>query len=487
MSERQLRLPPSGLFRDGAWHESHSGQCRDIINPANRRVLTTAAEADAHDVSQAVAAARQAFDAGAWSGMAGRDRAGILSRVAGLIRQYQEELAMLETLDTGKPLHLSTMLDCPLAAELFDYYAALAWSIDGATRPTRAPVLAYTRREPLGVVAAITPFNFPLVLSAIKIAPALAAGNTVVHKPAEETPLTAARMAELLAEAGVPDGVFNVVTGGRETGQCLVEHPGVDAIAFTGSTATGRQIARAAAGTLKRLTAELGGKSANIVFADADLDSAIAASVNAFVFNTGQFCAAGTRLLVERPVFDAVVAGVTAGASAVPVGDPLSPQTVIGPLAGQRHLDRVRGYVQRAVRDDGAVLLAGGHQIESLEGYFFAPTVLGGVGQATEVVQEEIFGPVLTVQPFDTEEEAIALANGTVFGLAAGLHTRDVTRACRVADRLRAGTVWVNTWGILDVTVPFGGYRQSGYGREQGPESLEEFTQTKAVFVALTP
>ncbi|MBT8227378.1 MAG: aldehyde dehydrogenase [Dactylosporangium sp.] len=481
------RLPPGQLFMDGAWCDSRASQRRTVVNPATGLVITTAAEADAEDVSAAVAAARQAFDTGAWPRMPGRERARTLFRVAELIRTHADELAMLETTDTGKPLQLSKMVDITTTIDLFEYYAALAWSIDGATRQTAAPMLAYTRREPLGVVAAITPFNFPLVLSVTKIAPALAAGNTMVHKPADETPLTALRLAELLHEAGVPDGAFNVVTGGGKTGEHLVRHPQVDKIAFTGSTTTGRRVAALAAETVKPVTVELGGKSANIVFADADPVSAIAASVTAFVFNTGQFCAAGTRLLVQRPVFDDVVAGVTAGASTIPVGDPLSPHTVIGPLAGQRHLDKVRHHVDRAVREQGATLLAGGERLADTDGYFYAPTVLADVDQHAAAVQEEIFGPVLTVQPFDTEEEAIMLANGTAYGLAAGLHTTDVSRAHRVAERLRAGTVWVNTWGMLDVTVPFGGCKQSGYGREQGPEALAEYTQTKSVLVAVAP
>lgn len=401
------------------------------------------------------------------------------------MRENAEELAMLETIDTGKPLTLSKTIDLATAIETFEYYAALCWSIDGATRRTRAPFHAYTLREPLGVVAAISPFNFPLVLAAIKIAPALAAGNTIVHKPAEETPLTALRLAELLEQAGIPAGVFNVVTGGGRVGEQLVTHPGVDKVAFTGSTAIGRRVAALAAETLKPCTVELGGKSANLVFADADLPSAIEASVRAFVFNTGQFCAAGTRLLVERSVYEEVVAGVVAGAGAVPVGDPLVATTVVGPMTGQRHLDKALGYVQAATREQGARLLVGGHRIPDLTGYYLAPAVLADVDPRAAAVQEEIFGPVLTVLPFETEQEAIALANGTQYGLAAGLHTTDVKRAHRVAAALNAGTVWVNTWGILDVALPFGGCKQSGYGREQGPEGLAEYTRVKSVLVSL--
>jgi acyl-CoA reductase-like NAD-dependent aldehyde dehydrogenase len=473
------------LFIGGDWRDPVSGGRRDIVNPATELVVTTVAEAGDEDVSAAVSAARTAFDHGEWSHWPGRERAGVLARVAALLRENAEELAMLETVDTGKPLALSRMIDLGTAIETVEYYAALCWSIDGATRQTRAPFHAYTLREPLGVVAAISPFNYPLVLAVGKIAPALAAGNTVVHKPAEETPLTALRLAELLDQAGVPSGVFNVVTGGGGVGERLVTHPGVDKVTFTGSTAVGRRVAAMAAETLKPCTVELGGKSANIVFADADLPAAIEASVGAFVLNTGQFCAAGTRLLVERSVYDEVVAGVVAGAGAVPVGDPLAETTVVGPMAGQRHLDKALGHVESATREQGGLLLTGGHRIQDQTGYFFAPTVLAGLDPQAPAVQEEIFGPVLTVLPFDTEQEAVALANGTRYGLAAGLHTTNLKRAHQVAAGLRAGTVWVNTWGILDVALPFGGCKQSGYGREQGPEALAEYTQTKSVLVSL--
>lgn len=478
-------ITPGQLHVAGEWRDAATGQRRDVVDPANGAIVTTVAEAGAQDVSAAITAARLAFDTGQWSRAPGRQRARVLHRAADLIREHADELALLETIDTGKPLHLCKMIDVPSAADQFEYYAALAWSIDGATRRTGAPLFAYTRREPLGVVAAISPFNFPLLLSSTKIAPALAAGNTVVHKPAEETPLTALRMASLLAEAGVPAGVFNVLTGDGRVGEGLVRHRGVDKISFTGSTAVGRRVAGLAAETLKRVTVELGGKSANIIFADANLGAAVESSVGAFVFNTGQFCAAGTRLLVERPVYDDVVAGVIAGAGGVPVGDPMSPATVVGPMSGRRHLDNVRGRVESAIREDGADLLAGGASIPDNGGFFFAPTVLGGVGQDAAVVQQEVFGPVVTVQPFSTEEEAIALANDTEYGLAAGVHSTDMGRVQRMVERLDAGTIWVNTWGILDAVIPFGGFKQSGYGRENGPESLNEYTQTKSILMAL--
>jgi acyl-CoA reductase-like NAD-dependent aldehyde dehydrogenase len=354
--------------------------------------------------------------------------------------------------------------------------------MEGAARPTGLPALAYTRREPIGVVAAITPFNFPLILSTTKIAPALAAGNTIVHKPAEETPLTALRLAELLSEAGVPDGVYNVITGDGAVGDALVRDPRVDKIAFTGSTAVGRLVAQSAAQTVKKATIELGGKGANLIFADADLPAAINTAVAAFVFNTGQFCMAGSRLLVERPVYQDVVEALGQACAHVPVGDPFAEGTVVGPMAGPRHLGKVRSYLDRAAAS-GVRVLGDARMPEN--GFYVGPTVLDGVDQDSVYVQEEIFGPVLTVQPFDTEEEAIRLANGTPYGLAAGVQTGRVDRAHRVAAALHAGIVWVNGWALLDVAMPFGGCKQSGYGRENGPEGLAEYLQTKSVIVSL--
>ncbi|MCW6010496.1 aldehyde dehydrogenase family protein, partial [Micromonospora sp. CPCC 205371] len=342
------------LYIDGAWRNGQ-GAMRDVVNPATGKVITTVPDATPGEVDAAVDAARRAFDSGVWSGLSGRERSRVLYRAAALIQEHAEELALLETTDTGKPLQFSRMIDVGNTVTHFEYYAGLAYSIDGATRQTGMPALAYTVREAIGVVAAITPFNFPMILSTSKIAPALAAGNTVVHKPAEDTPLTALRIAELLTEAGLPPGVLNVVTGGGPVGDSLVRHPGVDKIAFTGSTAVGRRIASAAAETLKPVTVELGGKSAQIVFADADLDAAGQAAVSGFVFNTGQFCMGGTRLLVQRPVYDEMLARVVGGATHVPVGDPLSPETIVGPLAGQRPLDKVPRYVALAA-SGGATL-----------------------------------------------------------------------------------------------------------------------------------
>jgi len=474
-------LPPGQLFIGGRWSEPTGGAHRDVVNPATGQVVTTVAEAAGEDVDAAVTAARNAFEDGDWPRMSGRERGAVMLKVATLLTERRDELARLESLHTGKPIAVAGTADLGDTIDHFTYYGGLADQIEGATRSIRRPGLAYTCREPLGVVAAITPYNFPLILSTTKIAPALAAGNTVVHKPAADTPLTALRLAELLAEAGLPDGVLNVVTGGEETGAALSRHPGIDKISFTGSTKVGASIAAAAAATVKPATMELGGKAAHIVFEDADLDAAVEAVVGGFVFNTGQFCMAGTRLLAHRSCYETMLTGVAEAAARVPVGDPLDPKTMVGPLTGRRHLENVEQYI---ALDEGRVV-TGGRRIDRNGGYFYAPTVIADVSNDARVVQEEVFGPVLTVQPFDTEDEVVAMANGTRYGLAAGLHTRDVARAHRVAARLRSGIVWVNSWAVLDSALPFGGYKQSGYGREHGPEAMDGYLQTKSVFVPL--
>jgi acyl-CoA reductase-like NAD-dependent aldehyde dehydrogenase len=479
---RREDIAPGRLFIGGHWTEADGAATYDLLDPATGQCLTTVARAGAEDVARAVGAARTAFEQSGWAQKSPRERGRTLLRAAELLRERAEEFADLESLDVGKPTMFTHAVDIPTVIETFEYYGCLAAGIEGAARPTTVPALAYTRREPIGVVAAITPFNFPLILSTTKIAPALAAGNTVVHKPAEETPLTALRLAEVLQDAGIPDGVYNVVTGDGSTGQALVADPRVDKIAFTGSTGVGRMVAQAAARDLKQVTIELGGKGANIIFADADLDAAINTAISAFVFNTGQFCMSGSRLLVERPVYEQVVGALGAACPHVPVGDPFAPATVVGPMAGPRHLAKVRSYLDRAAEDDTVRVLGDG--AVGSRGFFVAPTVLADVAQDSVYVQEEIFGPVLTVQPFDTEEEAVRMANGTPYGLAAGLQTSDMARAHRVAAALRAGIVWVNGWAVLDVAMPFGGVGQSGYGRENGPEGLDEYLQTKSVVVA---
>lgn len=474
---------PRGLLIDGRFAPSDEGETYDIIDPATLEVALSVPKAGASDVNRAVDAARRAFDDGRWSTVAPRARGQVLIRAAALMREHAEELAALEALDVGKPLMFTQMIDVPTMCDTFEYYGSLAAGLEGSSRPIGDDAMAYTREEPIGVVAAITPFNFPMILSATKLAPALAAGNTVIHKPADETPMTALRVAALLSEAGLPDGVLNVLTGDGATGEALVRHPGVDKVAFTGSTNVGRQVAKLAGEGLKRVTVELGGKSANIIFEDADIEAAIQTAVQAFVFNTGQFCMAGSRLLVQRPVYDTVVGALGGALPHVPVGDPFTEGTVIGPMAGPKHIAKVKEFLDAAEHDGIQVIGHGGETPGG--GLYVRPAALAGVSQDSRYIQEEIFGPIVTVQPFETEEEAIALANGTAYGLAAGIQTENVSRVHRVAARLQAGIVWVNGWAKLDVSMPFGGYKQSGYGVENGPEGLHEYLQTKSVIISL--
>ncbi|MEU9209824.1 aldehyde dehydrogenase family protein [Streptomyces sp. NPDC048415] len=476
---------PGRLFIGGQWREAADGARTDVIDPSTGRVVTTVAEAGAADVDAAVRAAREAFDHGPWAGLSGRQRGRVLHRVSELIRENADELAALESLDVGKPISLCHAVDVTNAANDYEYYASLAWTLEGASRDTALNAHAYTRRGPLGVVAAITPFNFPLILAGSKIAPALAAGNAVVHKPADETPLSALYMAGLLKKAGVPDGVVNVVTGsGPVAGEALLRNPGIDKVAFTGSTAVGRHAASVAGAALKPVTMELGGNAAHLVFEDADLDKAIGAVIKGFVFNTGQFCMGGPRLLVARPLYDTVLGILADAVPGVPVGDPRHPETVVGPMAAQKHLQKVEEYVALA-RKEGARIVCGGERLDLNGGYYYRPTVVAGLPNDSRVIQEEIFGPVLTVQPFDSEDEAVELANSTSYGLASGIQTTDLARAHRVADRLQAGIVWINDWAMLDPAVPFGGVKDSGFGREYGPEALAAYTKVKSVVVSL--
>ncbi|MBW8820502.1 MAG: aldehyde dehydrogenase [Streptomyces sp.] len=480
-----IEIEPGRLFVGGQWREAADGARTEVVDPSRGAVVTTVAEAGAADVDAAVRSAREAFDGGAWSGLSGRERGRILHRVAELIRENADELAQLESLDVGKPISLCHAVDVTNAANDYEHFAALAHSLDGSVRNTPMNALAYTKREPLGVVAAITPFNFPLILAGSKIGPALAAGNTVVHKPADETPLSALYMAALLQRAGVPDGVVNVVTGtGPVAGEALLRHRGVDKVAFTGSTAIGRHVAATAGEALKPVTMELGGNAANIVFEDADLEKAVGAIIKAFVFNTGQFCMGGPRLLVARSVHSTLLGILADAVPGVPVGDPRDPGTVVGPMAGEKHLKKVEEYVDLA-RKEGGRIVCGGERLDLDGGFYYKPTVIADLSNDSRVVQEEIFGPVLTVQPFDDEDEAVALANSTPYGLASGVQTTNLARAHRVADRLQAGIVWVNDWAMLDPAVPFGGVKDSGYGREYGPEALDAYTRVKSVVVSL--
>jgi len=474
------------LYIDGEWRESSDGARHDVLTPATGERIGDAAWATTADVDAAVAAAKASFERGDWSALSGRERARVLIRIAALIRERSEELAIAESVDVGKPILFTRVVDVPTAADTFEYYAALAQTQAGEIRDTTLPAFQYTTREALGVIGALTPFNFPLILAASKLAPALAVGNSVVHKPAEDTPLSAAILARILEDAGLPRGVYNLITGtGPALGERIVEHPDVAMIAFTGSTAVGAKVAAKCGELGKGVMTELGGNGANLVFADADIDRAVEATINAFVFNTGQFCMAGVRLLVERELHDPLLAALAAAIPHVPIGDIADMGTVIGPLVSQRHLDRVHGFVKRAVAAGGTIVTGG----EPLErgGFYYPPTVITGLGNDAEAVQEEVFGPVLTVQTFDTEEEAIALANSTRYGLAMGIQTSDIVKAMRIAKRLEAGLIWVNDWGKLDPTVTFGGTKASGTGRENGPEALHHYTRTKSVVIATPP
>ncbi|KUO18196.1 aldehyde dehydrogenase family protein [Streptomyces dysideae] len=480
-----MEIEPGRLFINGQWREAADGARTEVVDPSRGEVVTTVAEAGAADVDAAVRAARAAFDDGGWSGLSGRERGRVLQRVADLIRANADEIARLESLDVGKPIMLCHAVDVTNAANDYEHFAALAHSLHGANRDTPMNALAYTRREPLGVVAAITPFNFPLILAGSKIGPALAAGNTIVHKPADETPLSALYMARLFQEAGVPDGVVNVITGaGPVAGEALLRHNGVDKIAFTGSTAVGRHAASVAGEALKPVTMELGGNAAHIVFEDADLEKAVGAIIKGFVFNTGQFCMGGPRLLVARSVYSTLLNILAEAVPGVPVGDPRQPETVVGPMAGEKHLKKVEEYIDLA-RKEGGRIVCGGERLDLDGGYYYKPTVVADLPNDSRVVQEEIFGPVLTVQPFDSEDEAVQLANSTPYGLASGIQTSNLARAHRVAERLQAGIVWINDWAMLDPAVPFGGVKDSGFGREYGPEALTAYTKVKSVVVSL--
>ncbi|MBU4464766.1 MAG: aldehyde dehydrogenase family protein [Actinobacteria bacterium] len=477
---------PAELFIGGRWTAAADGGRMDVIDPATASVIASVASASVVDVDAAVAAAQDARR-GPWGRMTGRERSRILLRAVELMRERTEQLAQAESLDGGKPISLARAIDVPGAIDQFEYYATLAPHIDGAVRETAGQTFAFTRREPRGVIAAISPFNFPLILAASKIAPALAAGNAVIHKPAPQTPLSALLLAEILAEAGLPAGVLNVLPGaGAELGDALVRHPGVDMVAFTGSTTIGRIVARTAGECLKPVMVELGGNGANIVFADADLAKVVDTVIGSFVYNTGQFCMAGTRLIVERPIYSTLVDLLAGAVGHVPVGRPSDAGTVVGPLVSAAQRDRVEAMVDGAVAAGGRVV-AGGTRLDLDGGFYYPPTVVADLPNMAEAVQEEIFGPVLTVQPFDDESEAIALANSTAYGLAAGVQTADISRAHRVAAALDAGLIWVNTWSALDHAVPFGGVKSSGWGRESGPEALDSYLRVKSVTIAVDP
>ena len=477
---------PRKLLIDGNWTASASGKTFETYNPATGEVLARVAEGDATDIDTAVKAARRAFESGPWHTMTASARGKLLWKLADLIDQHTDELAQLESLDNGKPFAVAKAADVPLAAELFRYMAGWATKIDGTVLNLSVPYMpgakfhAYTQREPLGVVGQIIPWNFPLLMAAWKLGPALATGNTVVLKPAEQTPLSALRLGELIIEAGFPNGVVNIVPGFGETaGAALAAHLGVDKIAFTGSTEVGKLIAKAATGNLKKVTLELGGKSPNVVFADSDVDAAIAGAASAVFFNQGQVCCAGTRLFVEKKIYDRVVEGVAAAAKKIKVLPGMDPNSQMGPLVSQEQFDRVTGYL-KAGREEGAEFVAGGNRVGT-SGYFVEPTVLAKTNDSMKVVKEEIFGPVVATMPFTDLEEIAKQANNSVYGLAAGIWTRDTSKAHRLASMIRAGTVWINCYNVFDASLPFGGYKQSGWGREMGKEALELYTEVKAV------
>jgi aldehyde dehydrogenase (NAD+) len=473
------------LFINGEWRDG-AGPPLDVVNPATEEVIASIASAERSDVDVAVTAARAALD-GPWARLSARERGRLVWALGEKIMQQADEIARLETLHNGKPIFESRQIEVPAAAECFQYYAGWADKLHGETVPVKGNFLTYTLREPVGVVAAIVPWNFPLLLTSWKVAPALACGNTVIIKPASQTPLTALALAEIAQAAGIPAGVINVVTGpGSKVGQMLVEHPGIDKIAFTGDTSTGKQIMRGSADTLKHITLELGGKSPNIVFPDADLDAAVRGATTGIFYGKGEVCAAGSRLLVDKSIREEFVEKVAARARKMLPGDPLDPKTRLGAISSKRQLENDLRYIEIA-KKEGATLVAGGARadIGTGKGYFLQPTVFAGVTPEMTIAREEIFGPVLAAIEFADVDEAIARANDSTFGLAAAVWTKDIKKAHYVARKLQAGTVWINTYNIYDTAAPFGGYKQSGFGREMSVHALQHYTQVKSVWVDL--
>jgi len=476
---------PRKLYIGGKWAAAAAGKTFPTYNPATGEILAHVAEGDHEDIDRAVRAARQAFEAGPWADMSGSERGRLVWKLADLIEKHLEEFAQLDSLDNGKPLSVARAADVPLAVDLFRYMAGWATKIEGNTIPIsvsakQVKYFAYTRREPVGVVGQIIPWNFPLLMAAWKLGPALATGCTVVLKPAEQTPLSALLLAEMIAEAGFPDGVVNVVPGYGETaGAALASHPNVDKVAFTGSTEVGKLILQSAAGNLKKVSLELGGKSPNLVFADADMNCAIPGAANAIFFNQGQCCSAGSRLYIEQSIFDEVVNGVAGEAKKIKLGPGFDADTLMGPLVSQEQLNRVCSYLESGL-NDGAEAIVGGHKVPG-PGYFVEPTVMVKTDANMRVVREEIFGPVVCAMPMKSADQVVAAANQSEFGLAAAVWTRDISKAHRIAEKLRAGTVWINCYNVADAALPFGGYKQSGWGREMGHEVIEMYTEVKAV------
>jgi aldehyde dehydrogenase (NAD+) len=482
------KIDAGKLLIGGEWRDAIGGKTFATVNPATAETLTTVAEASPADVDAAVQAARKTFDdaSGPWRKMSASERGRVLWKIAELVEQHIDELAELETLDNGKPIFESRYVDMPMVADVFRYYAGWATKLHGDTVNINENAFTYTLREPVGVVGAIVAWNFPLLLVSWKLAPALACGNTVVLKPAEQTPLTALRFGELCRQAGLPAGVLNIVTGGPETGKALVQHPQVDKVAFTGSTVVGKEIMRSAADTLKRVTLELGGKSPNIVFADSDLDNAVKGAINGIFFGKGEVCCAGSRLFVEKKVEDEFLTKLVERAKKLRPGDPLDPKTKLGAIVSEQQMKTVLGYIE-AGKSEGAQVVIGGNRVEigNGKGYFIEPTIFGGVRNDMKIAQEEIFGPVLATLAFDDVEQVAEQANRNPYGLAAAIWTRDIKKAHALSRRLKAGTVWINTYGLMDAALPFGGFKQSGFGRELGQAALESYTEVKSVWLSL--
>lgn len=467
------------------WVDATDGATNQTVNPATGEVIGHFAEAQAGDVDAAVEAARRAFQSDPWRTMSPDERGRILWRIADLLERDAKAIAELETLDQGQPTFISAGITLPLAAQVFRYYAGFATKVEGKVSPLSIPGnLSYQRRVPIGVCALITPWNFPLAIAAWKLAPALATGNAVILKPAEQTPFSTVRLVEICREAGVPAGVVNLLTGGPDVGRALVAHPGVDKVSFTGSTAVGQEIVRTSAGNLKRVSLELGGKAASIVCEDADPDAAVVGNLQGALFNTGQACGAYTRFFVHRSRVDEFTAKIAAAADALAMGPGMDPATIVGPLVSQEHLDRVASYVQSGVAQ-GAELVTGGTRADGAlaDGYFYRPTVFAGVRDEMTIAREEIFGPVLSVMSYDDLDEAVARANNTDYGLVGVVWTQDLRIAHTLPSRLRAGTVFVNQLPLIDPASPWGGFGMSGWGRELGAYSIDEFTETQSVFL----
>jgi acyl-CoA reductase-like NAD-dependent aldehyde dehydrogenase len=480
---------PKKMLINGKWVEAISGKTFPTYNPATGEVLAQVPLADVEDVDQAAHAARAAFEQGSWSKMSGAQRGRLLWKVAELIDQYADELAELDVLDNGKPYRVARRGDLPAASDHFRYYAGWASKIEGTTIPVSIPnQFVYTLREPMGVVGLIIPWNFPLLMCAWKLAPALACGNTAILKPAEETPLSALRLGEIMLEAGIPEGVINIVTGpGVPTGAAITANMDIDKVAFTGSTEVGRKVMQAAASSnLKRVSLELGGKSPLVIFADADISRAVKGATWAGFSTAGQECVAGSRLFIERPVYEEFLQGLAEGAQRLRVDQGFAEKVHIGPIISQQQLDRVESYILSGV-ESGAEVVTGGERLggEHAKGYFMAPTIFAHQDDDLKIVKEEIFGPVVAATPFDSWEELVKRANNTSYGLAAGAWTSDVSKAHRFAAAVKAGTVWINAYGLFDAAAPFGGYRQSGFGREMGEDAIELYTQVKTVWVGV--